>query len=79
MMYKDMGTPGLSRHGLDFTHRNTMWNMHLGNPVALCDTQHAEKDIVKRPAVGIVFANDHDLIHMLIINKLILITQKYFN
>jgi len=36
-----------------------------GNPVALCDTQHAGKEIVTRPTMSEYFANDpecHDLL-----------------
>jgi len=39
---------------------------HAPNPMALYDTQRAGKEIVKRPT-----SEDPDLIHMLLINKLL--------
>ena len=38
-----------------------LWDMPVGNPVALCDTQHAGKEIVTRP-MSEYFANDCDVL-----------------
>ena len=41
-----------------------MWDMPVGNTMALCNTQHTGKEILRRP-MSVYFANDPDCVVLL--------------